>query len=62
MKANIMADQKKHNQSNNQIAPNKGNPPATEQQKQAAEAERSHQAPGSREKQPGAPGASSDNK
>lgn len=62
MKAKTMADQKNQNNSNKQTAPNKGSPPVTEQQKQAAEAERTNQAPGSREKQPGAPSARSDNK
>jgi hypothetical protein len=53
-----MAD---HKNPNNQSAPNKG-APMTEQQKQAAEAERTSHAPGSQEKQPGAPGTDADKK
>lgn len=59
MKAKIMADQKNQNNQTNQNAPNKGEP-MTEQQKQAAETERKNNAPGSQEKQPGAPGSSAD--
>ena len=61
-KVEIMADHKNQNNSNNQTAPNKSNPPMTEQQKQAAEAERTNRAPGSQEKQPGAPRTDSDKK
>ena len=57
-KAKTMAD---HKNPNNQSAPNKG-APMTEQQKQAAEAERTSHAPGSQEKQPGAPGTDADKK
>jgi hypothetical protein len=60
-KANTMADHKNQPNQNNQTAPNKG-APMTEQQKQAAEAERTSHAPGSAEKQPGAPGADADKK
>lgn len=56
MKANPMADQNNQNNQPNQTAPNKGEP-MTEQQKQAAEAERNSKAPGSQDKnQPAAPG------
>lgn len=63
-KAKTMADHKNpnnQNNQNNQSAPNKG-APMTEQQKQAAEAERTSHAPGSQEKQPGAPGTDADKK
>ncbi|MFN3609230.1 MAG: hypothetical protein ACK4Y9_09215 [Hyphomonas sp.] len=57
-----MADQKNQNNQNNQNAPNKGEP-MTEQQKQAAEAERNSKAPGSQDKnQPAAPGHDTDKK
>ncbi|ABI78828.1 hypothetical protein HNE_3250 [Hyphomonas neptunium ATCC 15444] len=60
-KAKTMADQKNQNNQNSQNAPNKGEP-MTEQQKQAAETERKNHAPGSQEKQPGAPGGDTDKK
>lgn len=57
-----MADHKNQNaQHNDPKTPDKG-APMTEQQKQAAESDKASNAPGSQEKQPGAPGSTSEKK
>ena len=59
-KADLMADQNQ-NRPNPQTPADNAPKPKNEQQRQQAETERANKAPGSQDKQPGAPGADNNN-